>query len=236
MIRIRDLAVRMANEATASTQPNANPAIITPSDQRTMFDEMGALAEEIRRQLGGMLLPNPPFIVTESGVKFNDKDLFFAAFDSGQQVQIGADSASVYRLAVVIPSMTDIADSVPAPSIPFPGNFTAADFAAFGNIQITEMDTDLQKLGDVRNALGSQYDTMQKITNDLNIQSINLSQVNSRITDTDMAGAASELKQNMITQSTMTTALLHLNDMQSLRLQFLNVLSVDDKESVPEDK
>ena len=231
MIRIRDLAIRMANEATSNTQASANPADIIPSDQRSMFDEMGSLAEELRRQLGGMLLPNPPFIVDQSGVRYNGKDLFFAAYDSGQQAQIGSDNGSVYHLAVVIPSMTDIGDSIPVPAVPFPGNFTAADFRDFANIQITEMDQDLQKISDVRSALGSQYNAIEKIISDLNVQTLNLSQTNSRIADTDMAEAASELKQNIITQSTMNTALLHLNDMQGLKLQFLSVLPINNTEA-----
>ena len=226
VIRIRDLGLRMANQATANTKASTNPLQITPSDQRNMYEEMGALAEEIRRELGGLTLPTPPFIITESAAKFNNKDIFFAAYDSGQSAQVGPNNGTEYNLAIIIPSMTDIADSVPVPAVPFPGNFSAKDFADFGLIQVTEMDTDLEKLNDVRATLGAQSRALEAIINDLNTQSINLADAESKISGIDMAEAASELKQNMIQQSTMNTALLHMNDMQSLQIEILGVLPI----------
>ncbi|HOY64341.1 MAG TPA: hypothetical protein PK745_14310, partial [bacterium] len=49
VIRIRDISVRMANEATSNTSSSGNPNVILPSDQRTMYEEMASLAQEIRR-------------------------------------------------------------------------------------------------------------------------------------------------------------------------------------------
>jgi flagellin len=227
VIRIRDIAVRMANEATSDTVSSGNPNIIIPSDQRTMYEEMASLAEEIRRTLGGMTLPNPPFIVDKSAVKFNGKDLFFAAFDSGQTAQIGAENGSVFHLAVVIPSMTDIADSIPTPATPMPGNFTAADFKDFALIQLSEMDVDLSKISDVRSALGAQHVAISHIIDEMCASGINLSGANSRLADTDISETAAALKQNLITQSTADMALIHLNDMRGLVLVYLDVLPVN---------
>jgi flagellin len=226
VMRIRDLGLRMANQATSNTKSSTNPFQITSSDQRQMYDEMGALAEEIRRQLGGLPLSGPPFIITESATKYNGKDLFFAAFDSGQNTQVGPNASAENSLSVVIPSMTDIADSVPVPAVPFPGTFTAKDFADFGLIQVTAMDEDIEKINDVRTILGSQANALENVINDLNTQTINLARANSQISDVNMAEAASELKQNMITQSTMNKALLYMNDMQSLKIEILGVLPI----------
>lgn len=226
VIRIRDLSLRMANQATANTQTSSNPMEIIPSDQRKMYDEMGSLAEEIRRRLGGLSLPTPPFIITESAVKFNTKDIFFAAYDSGQSAQVGPGGSTEYNFAIVIPSMTDIADSISVPAVPFPGNFSAKDFMDYGLIQVTEMDQDLEKINTVRATLGAQTRALENIVNDLNIQSINLAGAESKISGVDMADAAVQLKQNMIQQSTMNKALSYMNDMQSLKIQILAVLPI----------
>ncbi|MFA6450959.1 MAG: flagellin [bacterium] len=227
IMRIRDLAVRMANEATSSTVSSGNPAVIIDSDQRQMFKEMGSLAEEIKRQVGGLMLPTPPFIIIESAVKYNGKDLFFAAFDPGQAAQVGANADPSNSISVVIPSLAGIADSIPTPAIPFPGTFTASDFKDFALIQIDEMDQDLATVNDVRATLGSQAKVIQNVISDLNLQNISLSDSESSISDTNMEDAVSALKQNIITKSTAESALLYLNEMRKSNLEYFSILTVN---------
>jgi flagellin len=226
LLRMRDLAIRMANEATSNTKDSGNPAVMISSDQRSMYDEMGKLAEEIRRVCGGLPLATPPFIVNQSAVNFNGKDLFFADFDTGQNAQIGPNNNSADKFNIVIPSMTDIADSVPVPAVPMPGTFTAADFRDFALQQLDELSADIEKVSTFRNAVGSQSAAILKIVTDINQQSVDISGAKSRIDSTDMGAAISDLKRNLVTQSTLSAAMLEFNDMQASRLQFLNVLPV----------
>lgn len=226
VLRMRDLAIRMANEATANTVASTNPGTMIPSSQRTMYNEMGTLAEEVRRETGGMMLPNPPFIIEESSVKYNNKDLFFAGFDSGQASQIGPNNSSGNSFSVVIPSMVDIADSFPTPATPMPGTFTASDFMDFARIQMDELSADLEKISNTRALLGAQANALEKIVNDININFINMTEADSKISGVDVEQAISDLKQNIITQSTLGTAMSSFMDMRKLDLEILNVLPI----------
>ncbi len=232
IMRIRDLAVRMANEATSNTVSSGNPAVIIESDQRRMYDEMGVIATEIKRMVGGLSLTVPPFIITESAVKYNEKELFFAAFDSGQTAQVGANADSGDSLSVVIPSLAGIADSIPQPATPMPGNFTSSDFRDFALIQITEMDQDLATVSDVRAALGAQAGIIENIISDLNKQNIALSASESSISDVDMTDAVSALKQSIVIKSTAESAMLYFNEMRKSNLEYFKILNVEqDKEN-----
>jgi flagellin-like hook-associated protein FlgL len=172
------------------------------------------------------MLPNPPFIIEESAVKYNTKDLFFAGFDSGQAVQIGPNGTPDNGFTIVISSMTDIADSFPTPATPMPGTFTAADFMDFARIQMDELKADVDKINNTRALLGTQASALGKIINDINIAFINMSSANSKISEVDVEQAVSELKQNILTQATLGTAMSHFMDMRKLDLEFLNVLPI----------
>ncbi len=227
IMRIRDLAVRMSNEATSNTVSNSNPSIITSSDQRDMFSEMCSLAEEVKREVGGLLLDAPPFIITESSVKYNGKEIFFANYDSGQAAQVGANADSSNSISIKIQSLAGIIDSISLPAVPPPGNWTAADFRNYGLIQIDEMDDDLATVNDVRATLGVQAKTLEQIISDLNQQNISLSDTESTIADTDMTEAVSSLKQNIITRSTAESALMYFNEMRKSNLEYLSVLPIN---------
>lgn len=224
LMRMRDLAVRMANEATSNTRSSGNPAVIISSDQRNMYDEMGSLATEIRRVCGGLPLATPPFIVTTSGVNYNGKDLFFDSFDSGQLAQIGPNNNPSNTYNIVIPSMTAIASSMPVPPVPLPGNFTAADFRDFALQQITALSGDIESVSNIRNVISSQSSAITKIISDSNLSAINLTDAKSRIDSTNIESAVVELSRNLVIQSTMSTAMIEVKDMRASQLQFLSAL------------
>ncbi|HOY65030.1 MAG TPA: flagellin, partial [bacterium] len=77
LLRMRDLAVRAANEAT-----------LTSADMTRLDDEFQSLVAEIDRKA--------------DAVTFNTKNLFNGDYAAGQVLQIGADNAGTYQLTVTI--------------------------------------------------------------------------------------------------------------------------------------
>ncbi len=82
LLRMRDLAVRAANEAT-----------LTTSDLNRLENEFQSLVTEIGRK--------------SDAVTFNTKNLFNGDYAGGGQVlQIGADNDTNYQLAISIPALS----------------------------------------------------------------------------------------------------------------------------------
>jgi flagellin len=82
LLRMRDLAVRAANEAT-----------LTTSDLNRLENEFQSLVTEIGRK--------------SDAVTFNTKNLFNGDYAAGGLVlQIGADNNSTYQLAISIPALS----------------------------------------------------------------------------------------------------------------------------------
>ncbi|HPN93248.1 MAG TPA: flagellin, partial [bacterium] len=84
LLRMRDLAVRAANEAT-----------LTSADMTRLDDEFQSLVAEIDRKA--------------DAVTFNTKNLFNGDYAAGQVLQIGADNAGTYQLTVTIQSLSSAA-------------------------------------------------------------------------------------------------------------------------------
>ncbi len=84
LLRMRDLAVRAANEAT-----------LTSADLTRLDDEFQSLVAEIDRKA--------------DAVTFNTKNLFNGDYAAGQVLQIGADNAGTYQLTVTIQTLSSVA-------------------------------------------------------------------------------------------------------------------------------
>jgi len=84
LLRMRDLAVRAANEAT-----------LTSADMTRLDNEFQSLVAEIDRKA--------------DAVTFNTKNLFNGDYAAGQVLQIGADNAGTYQLTVTIQSLSSAA-------------------------------------------------------------------------------------------------------------------------------
>nr|HPI78319.1 flagellin [bacterium] len=81
LLRMRDLAVRAANEAT-----------LTSADLTRLDNEFQSLVAEIDRKA--------------DAVTFNTKNLFNGDYAAGQVLQIGADNAGTYQLTVTIQTLS----------------------------------------------------------------------------------------------------------------------------------
>jgi flagellin len=84
LLRMRDLAVRAANEAT-----------LTSADMTRLDNEFQSLVAEIDRKA--------------DAVTFNTKNLFNGDYAGGLVLQIGADNAATFQLTVTIQSLSSAA-------------------------------------------------------------------------------------------------------------------------------
>ncbi len=84
LLRMRDLSVRAANEAT-----------LTSADLTRLDNEFQSLVAELDRKA--------------DAVTFNTKNLFNGDFAGGQVLQIGPDNAATYQLTVTIQSLSSAA-------------------------------------------------------------------------------------------------------------------------------
>ncbi len=84
LLRMRDLSVRAANEAT-----------LTSADLTRLDNEFQSLVAELDRKA--------------EAVTFNTKNLFNGDFAGGQVLQIGPDNAGTYQLTVTIQSLSSAA-------------------------------------------------------------------------------------------------------------------------------
>jgi len=84
LLRMRDLSVRAANEAT-----------LTSADLTRLDNEFQSLVAELDRKA--------------DAVTFNTKNLFNGDFAAGQVLQIGPDNAVTYQLTVTIQSLSSAA-------------------------------------------------------------------------------------------------------------------------------
>jgi len=202
LLRMRDLAVRAANEAT-----------LTSSDRIRLDNEFTSLKAEIERK--------------SSAVTFNTKTIFSGGFSNtaaggvGQVLQVGPDNGTITRLTVFIQRL-----AVSSLGLSNTGgawanstinllNVTSAQYA------IDVVQSALNVISDLRASLGITERRINHIVNDLNSADINISAAKSRIMDADMASEISQFTRLQILQQSGTAILAQANAQPQSILQLL---------------
>jgi len=184
LMRMRDLAVRCANEAT-----------LTTADMDKLNNEFQSLKSEIQRKT--------------LAVTFNTKVLFNGEFSSGNEVlQIGPDNGTNFRLSIDIPSMSLTALNLSGAGGAW-GSQLSSQAAACSAINFVQ--SALNIVSDVRAGLGITERRISHIINDLTAEDINISAAKSRIYDADMSAEISEFTRLQILQQTGTAILAQAN-------------------------
>lgn len=202
LFRMRDLAVRAANEAT-----------LTSADMDKLNDEFASLKAEIQRKA--------------TAVTFNTKVLFSGGFsgtpgtDIGQLLQVGPDNGTNFRLTIRINQLT-----LSALGLSNAGGAWANSCAVLlraGNAQsaIDVVQSALNIISDLRASLGIQERRLGHIIDDLAAEDINISAAKSRIYDADMAVEIAEFTRLQILQQSGTAILAQANAQPQSVLQLL---------------
>jgi flagellin len=210
LMRMRDLAVRAANEAT-----------LTSRDVQRLNQELRSLKDELERK--------------SQAVTFNTKILFSGGFGtSGQMLQIGADNGTNYRLTIAISAMnasglimisgTKGANFYGAGSLMI-SNFTfgATNYGALSMAwkAIDYLNSSINFVSDMRAALGIQERRLGHVIDDLKAEEINVAAAKSRIWDADMASEITNFTRLQILQQSGTAILAQANAQPQNILQLL---------------
>ena len=200
LMRMRDLSVRAANEAT-----------LTSADVRRINKEFTELKEELDRK--------------SQAVSFNNKVLFNGTFSNGLQLQIGPDNGTNHRLSIVINAMTLTGLGIVAGgasvviSTMGATPATATLSAAWQALDV--VNSAINIVSDQRAFLGIQERRLGHVIDDLKAQDINVSAAKSRIWDADMASEISEFTRLQILQQSGTAILAQANAQPQSVLQLL---------------
>ncbi len=197
LMRMRDLAVRAANEATLTTQ-----------DMTRLDNEFNSLRAELTRKA--------------NTVAFNSKLLFDGSFSggatNGQVLQVGPDNGTNFRLTINITSMTAFGLGLSAAAA---ANVNGLQTAASAQNSISAVQGAIDIISDERAKLGIQERRLQHIIDDLAAEDINISAAKSRIYDADMAAEISEFTRLQILQQSGTAILAQANAQPQSVLQLL---------------
>ncbi len=234
LCRMRDISLRMSNEATLNHFTSSDPNILISSDERKLFGEMALLGMELKRSLAG-IVKAPPDEPVKPSVNFNGKILFDGTYEpeNYQYLQIGADNGSQYRTLIDIPSMAALVNTVETGL--FPGDYTQADFVTYAREHITEISNDIELVSQVRSEIGVKISTLEKTINDLSTQITNNSEFRSGITDADMAEEMSKLARIQIITKTTDVFAAQVNMDALLVLPLLSAVTSVNTESLSGD-
>lgn len=192
LLRMRDLAVRAANEAT-----------LTTADRTRLHNEFDSLRNELTRKA--------------SAVTFNSKTIFDGTF-STRSLQIGPDNGNNFRLTTYIKSMAAGSIGLSAAAA---ANVIGLRATASAQAAITLVNSAINQVSDLRANLGIQERRVNFIINDLKAEDINISAAKSRIMDADMAVEISEFTRLQILQQTGTAILAQANAQPQSILQLM---------------
>jgi len=216
LMRMRDLAVRAANEAT-----------LTSRDVMRINNEMQSLKAELERK--------------SQAVTFNTKVLFSGGYSGGNQqmLQIGPDNGTNYRLTIEIWTMNNsglfmmsgtkqvnwfgggsllISNVSSGASTTLSTSVGALSMAW---IAIDYLNSAVNFVSDLRASLGIQERRLGHIIDDLKAEDINISAAKSRLWDADMATEISEFTRLQILQQSGTAILAQANAQPQSILQLL---------------
>jgi len=191
LMRMRDLALTAASEAT-----------LTTSDQQKLSNEFVSLKAELQRK--------------SAAVTFNTKTLFGGTTfgGSGQRLQIGPDNGINHIITVNIATMTLTGLNLDNSTVLHSGfagggdvKFNAAEALSYLDL----VDSAINTVSNARASLGIQERRLNYIIDDMKAQDINISAAKSRIIDADMAVEITEFTRLQILQQAGTAILAQAN-------------------------
>jgi len=196
LLRMRDLAVRSANEAT-----------LTSADMARLNSEFRKLVDEIDRK--------------SKAVTFNNKRLFSGY--SYKMAQIGPGQNSFFRITIAIRNLN--AKSIVF-STTGADNYTSVYNASISNasvarVALSRVQLAIYIVGNVRARLGIQERRLDHIIDDLAAMQINISAAKSRIMDAEMGAEIAEFTRLQIIQQSGTAVLAQANMSPAGILQLL---------------
>ncbi len=228
---IRNLALRLMNQATLSLNPNSTGALPhTTSDSVRIHDEIIRLRGNI----------NSLAAAADFNGKGGTLGILGGVYQPGQAAQVGADNSSDNALSISLPDiLSGLLSSVPSDIISAqidpPPTATSEAWVTWAGDLVSKCDELLPTSGagdfglptlyTAQAQLGALDNRLNSILDDLNIEYVNLSAAQSRISDADMAAEISNWTKYGVTQQTANAAASYAGNSAKLTIQLLDVIS-----------
>lgn len=201
LLRMRDIAVRAANEAVLAT-----PDGITYPDGTRMQNEFTSLADELTRKA--------------SAVTFNTKKMLDGSlFAPGEVGQIGPDDGAQFRALIANLIGTDAAGLAVDGAA---GAFVFVHTPLEARSAITAVNDAIETVSTMRSDLGIIQKQLTHTIQDMLSQDVNISAAKSRISDVNMASEIVGLTKLQILQQSSTTVLAQANAQPTFMLRLLD--------------
>jgi len=195
LLRMRDIAVRAASDAT-----------LTTTQRRSMEQEYVNLKSEITKR--------------KTAITFNGKVLFSGGL-SGKTLMIGPDNSAGFKLSIQVPviSITAVGGKVGF------HNLTSAHvsqvLSAAKAIDIVQ--SCINGMSNIQNLIGTQEKMLERVVNSLNTQKVNISAALSRIQDADMASEVSDFARQQILAQSATAMIAQANAQPASVMKLLGI-------------
>jgi len=161
---------------------------LTGSDRDHVTQELHRLSDEITR-IG-------------DAAQYNTKKLLDGSMASGLTLQVGANAGEIVQIRL---------DTISAANLGVLTTQLSVDNAATASATISRLDEALDKLSRFRGNAGSTINRLEHSISDLGVMYAKMSSSGSRITDLDMASAASRLATNQLLTQSSTAMLAQAN-------------------------
>lgn len=225
LARMRDLSLRLGNQATLNYTQGSNPADLRFSDCTMLHREIELLKDHIYKSFvyvddlsGNPIMPR---------FNFNHKSFFSSGssgFLWGLPAQVGPDNTDSHRIDIFIDDMNTYFNdfSTPYNPPPPPGNVYISWYTTYAQKMIDLVDDKMTGIAELRVSMGTQINRLRATIDDLNTQYNWVSKSRSQIVDADMAEEIANLTRNLITQQTTNIAYSQANAVPLITLQLLS--------------
>ncbi|MEW6200499.1 MAG: flagellin [bacterium] len=192
LFRMRDISVRLANEATLTTAPSPAPVDTASSSVELYneFYELKDLLEKFFKDYNLDLLGNK--IYKDPHIKWNNKPILSATppqehLPVGEDLQVGPNSGDENKINVQVMAMSSLFEDIPDKWDPALDWNLLSTYVGFAQDQITNIDDKISQVNDARASVGIIVGRLQKALDDIQVEYINITAAKSRILDADMA-------------------------------------------------
>lgn len=239
LTHMRDLSVRLANEAPLNAGKGGDPLNPQPAGESPAYElyaEINRFMEHIDNSFKTEVIPgNPPKIIAPL-LSYNGKNLFESLGASagsqrgfagnGQVSQVGPDNDTSHQVQIILDDLATITNGFELPfAPPNPADANSMSwYAGFAQDKIDLLTTKIDMLSSTRAKVGTMVVRLQHTVEDLSADYINSSAAKSRITDANMAEEIVAMTKNQILRESATVAEGQANAVPLITLGLLNAI------------
>lgn len=253
LMRMRDLSMRIANEAVNFVDPNADPVrgVYQSNDVRQYDKEIMSLASLMQKMFQGEDPGGVPAATREKpSVQFNNKPVLMngdyirrdpvtgallppehhrnLTNPLGGDIQVGANAATEFQVNIKIEDLHATLDSLrshfDSTTVAARSQWTEKFWGSYGRAGLNMTDDAIEAFSDIRAQIGVQVRGLKANVEELSNEFINLSAGKSRIMDADMAVEITAFTKVQIKEQSTTAIASQANAAPLITLPLLEAI------------